>query len=625
MSVDPGRDRGAWARAGGAADLNERSNPPEPRRRWPSPRAAAAAAAASAAWVLPLAFGAALRVVNLDRQILLDDELHTVLSALYLSMGDILSTWKTEDPCLPLTAFYRALLVAGVPFSEMTFRAPAVAASLATILAVPRLALPWIGRRAAILLAWLVALSPILAFYGGMVRPYAFIALLAPAATLALLRWRDGGGLRWGLGYAALAALCLWFHLATAPLLAVPFGLLALEKLFSGRRGAARLLPRQAQASGAPDSPRSAPRWRDFAVVGGATLLLIGAFVAPTWGSLHALYAAKRGGGVFTPDLVAPILELQAGTATPAAAALFWALALVGLAALWRLQPIAVVVVAGSTLAQWVGLAILAPIGLGNPLIFNRYLIGTLPLMLLLLAIGLDLAARRLADRLRLAAASRGASPRSARFATAALLTLPLVLLAALGPFADPEVRRSSFRHSKDFVRFDVPRGRMAEEAVPAFYRSEEVIGSSAPIAEFPFRGGWSATRAHYVYQTVHRAPVIAIEPFPWPCDERLRLRNHHCARPRALPASEARFLVVHRDPLAEERLVEGGDASGNDFLPEDWERTARLSRRVARNLRRIWGPPSYTDERLLVWDLDRVRALGASEVGGAEAGSEAR
>ncbi|HVR29342.1 MAG TPA: hypothetical protein VMS86_07375, partial [Thermoanaerobaculia bacterium] len=133
---------------------------------------------------------------------------------------------------------------------------------------------------------------------------------------------------------------------------------------------------------------------------------------------------------------------------------------------------------------------------------------------------------------------------------------------------------------------------------------------------------GWSATRAHYVYQAVHRAPVIAIEPFEWPCDQRLRLRNHHCARPEELAASAARFLVVHRDPLAEELSIEGGDDSGSYYRPEEWEQIARTSRRVARSLRRRWGPPAFQEEALLVWDLDSVRRRSTTAASGPGAGS---
>jgi hypothetical protein len=499
---------------------------------------------------------------------------------------EILSSWKSEDPCLPLAALYRLLLESGVRFSEMTFRAPIVVASMATILVLPWIARPLIGRRAAVLWAWLLALSPVLAIYGGMVRPYAVIGLLAPAAVLAILRWRASGRLGWGIAFAVLAALCLWFHLATAPLLVAPFGLLLLETIAARVRGRARA-----------EQPQATPR--DLAIAAGTSAVLVGAFMVPAWQSLRDLYAAKSGIAGFSFELVPAIARLQAGAADGRSeltvTILFWCLAAVGFAVVAQRRAPLALYPAAAALAQWVGLAILAPIGLLNPIIFNRYLIGTLPLVLLGVAAGLAEVTDRMASR---------SSPAAGVLAPALLLAL----LVAGGPFADATFRRSSFRHSKDFIRFDEPRGKIAADSVPPFYREQSWREAGAALVELPFRGGWSATRSHYVYQTIHRAPVIAAEPYGWPCDERLRLRNHVCSQAPTLLASPARYLVVHRDPLGEESHVVGGDDTGNRYRPEEWDEFAQTAGRVTRGLRRRWGPPLYRDARITVWDLDQVR-----------------
>jgi hypothetical protein len=542
--------------------------------------------AGAAAWLAPLGAGAVLRLWNLRRQILLDDEMHTVATALYAPVRRILSSWKTEDPCLPLAAFYRLLLEGGVRFSEMTFRAPIVAVSLATIVVLPWIARGLIGARAAVTWAWLLALSPVLAIYGGMVRPYAVIALLGPVATLAVLRWRASGRLAWGLGYAVLAALCLWFHLATAPLLLAPIGLLALETVLVRVRRRAR------------DQPPLVSL-RDLAIAAGAAVVLVAAFMVPLWQSLRDLYAAKSGIAPFSFELVPPIARLQSGVAIgPLAVALtvlFWLLTALGLVALARRQPWLALYLVGAAVAQWIGLAILAPLGQLNPIIFNRYLMGTLPLVLSFTAVALAAATER-------AEASWG------RVAALVVAGAPLLVLLLAGPYADPRFRDSSFQHSKDFMRFDQPRGTIAADAVPSFYRSAMLRDAPGPIIEIPFRGGWSCTRAHYVYQALHREPVLAAEPFDWPCDERLRLRNHVCPRPAEMLRSPARFAIVHRNPLAEESLVVGGDDSGNRWLPEQWDEFTLIAGRTARALRRRWGAPIYRDDRVTVWDLDAVR-----------------
>jgi hypothetical protein len=528
--------------------------------------------------------------------------MHTVGTALYVPVREILSSWKSEDPCLPLAALYRLLLEGGVRFSEMTFRAPIVAVSVATIVALPWIARPLIGARAAVLWAWLLALSPVLAIYGGMVRPYAVIGLLAPAATLAVLRWRASGRLAWGIAYAVVAALCLWFHLATAPLLLAPFGLLVIETVLARRRG------------GAPGEP---PRvaLRDLAITAGAAAVLVGAFMVPLWQSLRDLYAAKSGIARFSLELVPPIARLQAGTTiggfAVAATVLFWLVAALGTAMLARRRARLALYPVAATLAQWVGLAILAPIGLLNPIIFNRYLIGTLPLVLLLAALGLASGVEWIEE-------SRG------RFAAISAAGAPLLMLLLAGPYADPVFRGSSFQHSKDFMRFDQPRGAIAADAVPPFYRSATLRQAPGPVIEIPFRGGWSCTRAHYVCQTMHREPVLAAEPYDWPCDQRLRLRNHVCPRPPDMLRSPARFAIVHRNPLAEEGLVVGGDDSGNRWLPEQWDEFTLTAGRTTRALRRRWGVPIYRDDRITVWDLDAVRRRTPREPRAAESNAAA-
>jgi hypothetical protein len=498
------------------------------------------------------------------------------------------------------------MLEGGLLFSEMTFRAPVMVASLAAILLLPWLARPLYGSRVALLFAWLLALSPVLEIYGGMVRPYAFVALLAPAVTLVALRWRGSGRPAWGLAWAVLSALCLWFHLATAPLLVAPFGLLLLEKARARmRRGAPR--------------DTALPPLRDLAIAGAAAALLVAAFMVPLWESLRELYAAKGGITRFSFELLPPIARLQAGTAVGdgaiAATFLFWSLAVIGGAVLARRRPALVIYPVVVTLALWVGLAILQPIGMLHPIIFNRYLIGTLPLVLLLVAAGLDAAIERLEAGIR--GSATDPTERSS-FGTHAATVVVLVLLVASGPYGDAVFRRSSFQHNKDFIRFDQPRGKVSADAIPAFYREVRTNGAAGSIIEFPFRGGWAATRAHYVYQVAHRSPVIAAEPYEWPCDERLRLRNHVCSKPETMLLSPARYLVVHRDPLAEESAIVGGDDSGNRYRPEEWVEFARTAGRVTRGLRRRFGPPFYRDDNMTVWDLDEVRRRALDESGSA-------
>jgi uncharacterized membrane protein len=108
-------------------------------------------------------------------------------------LAQILSSFKTEDPCLPLNRLLSRVARARHSLSELTFRLPILAASLATVVALPLVARPILATSTSSVMAWLLALSPVLALYGGMIRPYGVVALLAPLCVISLLRWREGG------------------------------------------------------------------------------------------------------------------------------------------------------------------------------------------------------------------------------------------------------------------------------------------------------------------------------------------------------------------------------------------------------------------------------------------------
>jgi hypothetical protein len=144
-------------------------------------------------WLIPpFLIGLALRSVGLRGQILTGDELHTVHGALAMPVSQILRTWTFggADYCVPLTAGYRWLMDQGVVFSELGFRLPSLIAGLAAIAALPWLAAPWLGRRATIAFAWLLAISPMLVFYSRIVRPYLPGVVGAVIAVLLFFRWR---------------------------------------------------------------------------------------------------------------------------------------------------------------------------------------------------------------------------------------------------------------------------------------------------------------------------------------------------------------------------------------------------------------------------------------------------
>jgi len=518
--------------------------------------------------LLPVAAGALLRLWNLRAQVLGDDELHLIRTALTQPVGEILSTYQKVDATIPLSVLYRVLVESGVRLTETGVRLPAILSGLLLLVLAPLWADRRLGRGTAIAFAWLLALSPGLVFYSRIARSYMPVVLLAFGAVVAFESWWRNGGWKRGAAYAVLAALAFWFHPVAAPLVLSPlvFGLLSVRD--RGRGGRALALAGLAAATGA-------------------------AFLAvllPALGSFQEVIRAKHQEVELTPEVWTAVAQLQAGTAFPLLAALFWIGAAFGLLRLLEEERPLCAFTGFLVAGQLAGLLWISPLGLNAPLIFHRYALVILPWVLLWVAVALGRPWWR--------SGWRDWDPRQ-QAGAAALLVL---VLAAAGPLADPKLRRSSFPHHDDHLAFYVPRPKVS---LPPAYQS---LGPGA-VLEAPWIPVWRVSRAVYLYQETHGREVVVASPEPLLADPRLAFRNLVPATPEGFLASRARWLIVHRDLAAEE-----------DAIPDPlWPPRMGVGRRfreifqsqgraLPRQLRRAWGRPDFGDETVVIWDLDRMR-----------------
>jgi hypothetical protein len=115
---------------------------------------------------LALAFlvGLFLRLYLLSDQVLIDDEWHGLYYVIGKSPWWLLTHFSIPGAtCIPLN-FYDWLLGATVGWSELMLRLPSLVCGLSCVLICPLLARKLIGASAAILLAFLLAISPVLIF-----------------------------------------------------------------------------------------------------------------------------------------------------------------------------------------------------------------------------------------------------------------------------------------------------------------------------------------------------------------------------------------------------------------------------------------------------------------------------
>ncbi len=509
-------------------------------------------------WLAPPALaGALLRLWNVRAQVLGDDELHVVRTALTQPVGTILVTYQKVDACIPLSALYAALVRAGVRLTELGVRLPELLSGLLLLVLAPLWADRRLGRATAVAYAWLLAVSPGLVLYSRIARPYMPIVLLAFSAAVAFETWWRIGGWRWGAAYAALAALAFWFHPVAAPLVLAPLIFGGILLIWDRGR-----LPALA------------------AVAAGALLAFL-VFLLPARASFLEVIRAKHQDVDLTSRVWGAVGELQAGTAVPFLAGLFWMGAAFGLLRLLKEERHLGAFTGVLVAAQLAGLLWISPLGLDEPLIFNRYALVALPWVLLWVAVALG--------RLRW---WKG---------------LPILLLLLAGPFADHTWWRSSFPHHDDRLAFYVSR---PAAPLPAAY------GKLGPgvILEAPWIPVWRVSRAVALYQETHGHEVVAGSPEAFLADPRLDFRNLVAATPEAFLASRARWLVVHRDLSAEEEAIPDTLWPPRLGVGRRFRETFQSEgRRLPRLLRRAWGAPDFADGQIAVWELDRVRAYNRS------------
>lgn len=540
----------------------ERRRTPDPK--WERRRLALALAGSVMA-------GLGLRLWNLRGQVMGGDELHLVRSLLARKLPEILTTYPPADTSIPITALFRLLFEAGFRLSEIDFRLPPLLCGCLALVVLPWTFRNKLDRPAVLMYAWLGAISPSLVLYSRIARSYLPMVLCSFGAVMAFEAWWRTRAWKYGFLYIGLGALAAWIHLGAAPIVAAPF-LFAVGDLLT-RRG---------------------ERWerlRDLTVVGVGLMLALAAFLLPAHESLVRLIALKHRDQGVPLRTVWNVLRLEAGTPSYTVAILFWAAALAGLVLLVRDRPRLGLFTATVAAGQVVGILLLSPLGVGSPLILNRYLLPVLPFVLLWVAYGLG----RLWNR-----KASGCSGWAAQRYAVRILVL---LLFWTGPFLGRGFRDSSFMHHNDFVGFYAPRANLPDEVVPEIYRRLP----RGPVVEHPWPTVWEFGRAFYIYQRLHDRRVI-VSSNELPSHPRIRFRNALTPDPRALLASPARTLIVHvRLPWEEDRVLTPGRRPWR-MGPGRRRMYRRNGERLANRLTREWGPPDYADGSVRVWDLERVR-----------------
>jgi hypothetical protein len=513
-----------------------------------------------------------LRLHGLADQVVQDDEWHALHKLLNAGYGEIFGSFGYSDHSIPLTLFYKAM-AAVVGLDEIDMRIVQAACGIALVGTCGFLAWKATAQApTAILFAFLVAGAPLLVLYSRFARPYAIATLLTVIALAALWRWKHTRSRRLAVVACLLAALATWLHILSALFPAAALVAILAADLEGAREGRARAL-------------------RSTVALGAAMAVAIAVFVAvPLIGDFQSL-RAKAGESVPDAYTLVRVVALFAGGVSSKVAAL---VAMVAVFGAWRfarergevghylaivaLAPVLAMILAGAAWSQQ-----------GHT--FARYVFPTQVIFLFWCAYGLISVARIL---------GRGVVPALGLFVATTSSAAYLAFTPAIGQVSTLGPWYGHALNNYDYVGVHNVALRLYDNwETPRFYHELAAMpAGTAPIIHAPFHFA-APFNPDAFYARLHHQPEL--EGFvhdlclrgPYygelPRDRRFRFRRFVYLDDRdAVLATGARYLVFQRERRNEAPFVE--------------------AQHCLEALKRLYGDPFELDERLAVFDLQRLR-----------------
>jgi len=508
-------------------------------------------------------FGAALRMYQLPNQILFGDEWHAVHTAANAGYFKIISTFGGADHSIPITLYYKVLMDT-IGLSEMGIRIPFLVGGTLTVLILPILVRPMVGRTGANIFAWLLALSPTLIFFSRFARPYALTTCFSFFSCIFFFRWWENNKKRDAILYAISAIATGYALLVDLPFVLGPFLFFFILSIVGKDKNRAHYFLR-------------------LAGLGTITMVpLLILLAPPIYGDFSAI-STKAGQATFGFPELAAAFRILTGMDQRSIVILIGLLALMGLNRMFVGTPIFTIYLMGMSLLQMSALFLVQPVGVGSPHILARYLLPTLPCLLLLVSTGTH-------------AVSLSLFPERRKWARAAI---PIAVCSAFfwgGPILAVSYQPNNGTSLMLLVHALSGKDyRGILKRIPGFYRhlSNEPRGSMV-IVETPF--SWQANHL-LLYQEVHRQRVImgVTEDHLSASDQGFRLKTVGSVEDlQALRAMDVDFLVFHKNLQDEVNIV----------LPDDPSKY-----QSAKRFQTLLGNPIYEDRDILVFAVSKSAA----------------
>lgn len=408
-------------------------------------------------WLLFLIFiaGSCIRLYRIGDQLVIDDEWHALNAVQYHDFSWIFTHFAGDsgsDHSIPLALLYE-LQYQLVGLNEILLRWPMLLAGCGALLILPYLLRHWLNKPERLMLAALLAISPVLIYYSRFARPYSILVVLEPAALLMAWHWWKSNQLRYGVGWVLLATFSAWLNLPALIVVAAPFAWLGL------------LASQKALQTG---------DWTDFkklTAIGVVMLLLLAMLLGPALATQTEAITTKAGRHFIDGSTLPWVLSLASGSGHVWVFIPMGLLSFVGLGVLFRRDKDFSTYLLVSSLSAILVLIMTGATAMVHGNVFLRYIIGLLPFYLGCVAIGFLYSTARIVQFTGLPAGINRA-----------VVLVALVILVMAGPMPDWPLRNNQFMTHQNYHFHYNQERNLYTQSMNSWYQAESFYEEIAAL-----------------------------------------------------------------------------------------------------------------------------------------------
>lgn len=327
-------------------------------------------------FMLTVVVGVFLRLYLISDQVLMDDEWHALNFSINHSLWYLLTHFSyAGGNIIPLNAYVRLLLISA-GWSEFMLILPSLVAGIAGLFLFPLVLKRIFSDRVAIFFGILFAFSPLIIFYNRVCRPYSIYTFLGFLGIWIAYEWALTGKKRFGVLFALMGVLCVYFHFVGVIFVFVPLGCVFIVKMMS--KYPSLMIIRE----------QIIPDFKELITIG--CIILTCLTVLLTAAIIQRIPAPNLSPAQFTLQSVFGFAQILSGTSNFFLNLLFYALLIIGQIRLFR----------KSFLLGFTFISVFAAYGVVSivvksnfahvPLVLARYAIPAFPMGYVLAGLGMD-------------------------------------------------------------------------------------------------------------------------------------------------------------------------------------------------------------------------------------------